>query len=211
MVPLDPRQIARKAVGRALSGRGRAGAERLAGVHVSPAGERPGDTPQPGAGAREGRDDPARPLRVAVGADHGGFALKCDLIEWIRDLGMLSIDLGTHGEAAVDYPDFARAVAEAVREERADLGVCVDGAGIGSAIAANKVPGVRAANCWDTATASNAREHNFANVLCLGGPRLAPSLALDILRTFLTTPTGAARHARRVDKIQRIEARYSRS
>jgi len=149
-----------------------------------------------------------RPLRIALGADHGGYPLKCDLVDWVRDLGHVPLDLGTHGPAVVDYPDFAFAVAEAVAEGRVDLGVCVDGAGIGSTIVANKVPGVRAANCYDVASAQNAREHNFANLLCLGGPRLAPSLALEILRAFLTTPTGAARHARRVDKISSIEARY---
>jgi len=208
--PTDPRRIARRAAGRALSERGLPGAPRLPGVHVTgdgpEAAPRIGSDPAPAALA----GDPERTtLRVALGADHGGYPLKGDLIAWVRELGMLPLDLGTHGQAAVDYPDFAQAVAEAVREGRADFGVCVDGAGIGSAMAANKVPGVRAANCWDVASASNAREHNFANVLCLGGPRLAPSLALEILRTFLTTPTGAERHARRVDKITRIESRYS--
>lgn len=211
--PADPRRIARRAAGRALSERGLSGTPRRPGVHVTGSGDQA--APRIGGGIGRQPDaplagDPERTtLRVALGADHGGYPLKGDLIAWVRELGMLPLDLGTHGEAAVDYPDFAQAVAEAVREGRADFGVCVDGAGIGSAMAANKVPGVRAANCWDVASASNAREHNFANVLCLGGPRLAPSLALDILRTFLTTPTGAERHARRVDKITRIESRYS--
>ena len=151
------------------------------------------------------------PLRIAIGADHGGYALKCDLIDWIRDLGHLPIDLGCHGESAVDYPDFAEAVADAVADGRCSLGVCIDGAGIGSTMAANKVPGIRAANCYDIASAQNAREHNYANVLCLGGPRIAPSAALEILRAFLTTPWGAERHGRRVEKITRIEQRHART
>ena len=107
------------------------------------------------------------------------------------------LDLGTHDETAVDYPDFARAVAEAVAEGRADLGVCIDGAGIGSAMTANKVPGVRAANCWDVASARNAREHNYANVLTLGGRWLSPLGASEILAAFLSTPRGEERHGRR--------------
>lgn len=204
----DPRKVARRALGRALSLRGletpgATATDRVRGVHVTAENSRPGTKPA----AEPLLDSRPRTLRVALGADHGGYALKADLIDWVRDLGMLPIDLGTHGEAAVDYPDFAFAVADAVQGGRADFGVCVDGAGIGSTMAANKVPGIRAANCFDVASAKNAREHNFANVLCLG--RLAPSLALDILRAFLSTPTGAARHARRVDKITQIEARYT--
>jgi len=148
-------------------------------------------------------------LRVALGADHGGFETKEAIKGWLRELGHLSIDLGTHDTSAVDYPDFARAVAEAVASGQADFGVCVDGAGIGSAMAANKVPGARAAMCYDRKTAENAREHNFANVLSLGGPMLGLGACRQILTAFLTTPEGAARHARRVDKIRAIEARYS--
>ena len=204
----DPRKVARRALGRALSLRGLetpncATQKPLPGVHVTAASSGPGTQPE----SAPSSPTPSKTMRIALGADHGGFALKADLIDWVRDLGMLPIDLGTHGEAAVDYPDFAFAVAEAVRAGRADFGVCVDGAGIGSTMVANKVPGIRAANCFDVASAQNAREHNFANVLCLG--RLAPGLALDILRAFLSTPTGAARHARRVDKITQIEARFT--
>ena len=154
---------------------------------------------------------PTGPLRIAVGADHGGFPLKVELLDWIRSLGHTPVDLGTTGTAAVDYPDFAGAVAEAVADGVCDLGICIDGAGIGSAMAANKVPGVRAANCWDPASARNAREHNYANVLCLGGPRLERPAALEILETFLNTPWGAERHGRRVAKITRIEERYART
>lgn len=150
-------------------------------------------------------------LRVAVGCDHGGFAMKRDVLAWIREAGHAPVDFGTRDENAVDYPDFARAVAEAVASGQCDLGVVLDGAGIGSAIAANKVPGVRAATCCDVAMAKNAREHNFANVLSLGAKMIARGVAHDIVRAFLSTPTGADRHRRRVDKITAIEQRYSKT
>jgi ribose 5-phosphate isomerase B len=146
-------------------------------------------------------------LRVAIGADHGGYPIKEQIKGWLSELGHVAIDLGTHDTNAVDYPDFAGAVAEAVADGRADFGVCVDGAGIGSAMAANKVPGARAAMCYDEKTARNAREHNFANVLSLGGPMLGEQACEAILRAFLTTPEGAPRHARRVAKIMELEAR----
>jgi ribose 5-phosphate isomerase B len=160
----------------------------------------------PGVGLAEDRCPKAgEPLRVAVGADHGGFRLKSDVIAWLRELGHRPIDLGTHDENAVDYPDFALAVAKAVAEGRADLGVLVDGAGIGSAMAANKVAGVRAANCHEPRMAKNAREHNYANVLTLGAGMIGPATAHEVLRTFLSTPWGADRHGRRVGKITAIE------
>lgn len=154
-----------------------------------------------GSGGRGG-------LRVALGADHGGFPMKELIKGWLRELGHQPLDLGTHDTNAVDYPDFARAVAEAVAGGQADFGVCVDGAGIGSCMAANKVPGARAAMCYDERTAKNAREHNFANVLSLGGPMLGEATCRRVLEAFLSTPEGAERHARRVDKIRAIEARY---
>ncbi|MBK7878849.1 MAG: RpiB/LacA/LacB family sugar-phosphate isomerase [Planctomycetes bacterium] len=150
-------------------------------------------------------------MRIALGADHGGFATKRALLEVLREDGHVLLDLGTHDENAVDYPDYARAVAEAVGEGRADVGLCVDGAGIGSAMAANKVPGVRAANCWDVPSAKNAREHNYANVLTLGGKRLTVAQALEILRAFLATSWGEDRHGRRVEKITAIERHYSKA
>jgi ribose 5-phosphate isomerase B len=145
---------------------------------------------------------------VAVGSDHGGFALKKDVVAWVGELGHQAIDFGTRDENPVDYPDFARAVAEAVASGQCQLGIVIDGAGIGSAIAANKVPGVRAATCCDAAMAKNAREHNFANVLSLGAKMITRVAAHDILRTFLATPTGEVRHAKRVAKIGEIERRY---
>lgn len=144
-------------------------------------------------------------VRVAIAADHGGFALKRDVIEWVRSLGHETFDLGTRDENPVDYPDFARAVAEAVAKKNADIGIVIDGAGIGSAMAANKVVGVRAANCWNAATAKNAREHNYANVLTLGAKVITREAAFEVVRNFLATPFGEERHGKRVKKIMDIE------
>lgn len=144
--------------------------------------------------------------RVAVGSDHGGRALKAHVIESLQELGVEARDLGTHDDAACDYPDYAAAVAREVAEGRADLGIVVDGAGIGSAMAANKVSGVLAANCWDERTARNAREHNHANVLTLGAGHLDASSAHSVVEAFLSTPVGEGRHARRVGLIRGLEA-----
>lgn len=148
---------------------------------------------------------------VALGADHGGLAMKEDLKAYLGELGYQVVDCGTFGPEAVDYPDFAYAVARLVADGRAWRGIVVDGAGIGSCMAANKVPGVRAAMCYDHATAVNSREHNDANVLTLGGMLLGRNLARDIVKTWLATEFGGGRHARRVDKITEIEKRYKRS
>jgi ribose 5-phosphate isomerase B len=139
-------------------------------------------------------------LRVAIGADHGGFALKGDVIELVRSLGHEAFDLGTRDENPVDYPDYAKAVADSVARDNADVGIMIDGAGIGSAMAANKIAGVRAANCWNAAAAKNAREHNYANVLTLGAKMIARDVAREVVRTFLTTRWGEERHGRRVAK-----------
>lgn len=157
------------------------------------------------------RGDAAGGRRIAVGCDHGGFALKQELLGWLRALGHVPVDFGTRDENAVDYPDFARAVAEAVAAGQCELGIVIDGAGIGSAIAANKVPGVRAATCCDVAMAKNAREHNYANVLSLGAKMIQRSTAEEIVRAFLATPQGEARHGKRVAKITEIERRYLRN
>lgn len=117
-------------------------------------------------------------------------------------------DCGTHTPDAVDYPDIAVAVATRVADRSSDVGVLVDGAGIGSCIVANKVPGVRAALCYDISTARNSREHNHANVLTLGGALIGEKLAEQIVEEWLKTPWGADRHARRVEKIAAIERRY---
>ena len=142
---------------------------------------------------------------VALGADHGGFPLKEHLKAFLADAGYEVLDLGTYDAQPVDYPDFAVAVAHAVRDARAWRGIMIDGAGIGSAMAANKVAGVRAALCYDLTTAQNAREHNDANVLTLGGSLIGTRLAVDITRTFLATAFGGGRHARRVDKINTLD------
>jgi ribose 5-phosphate isomerase B len=145
---------------------------------------------------------------VALGADHGGFAMKEDLKKYLQELGYNVLDCGTTSTQAVDYPDFAYAVARLVAEGRAACGIMVDGAGIGSCMAANKVPGVRAAMCYDVSTASNSREHNDANVLTLGGGLLGANLARQIVKTWLSTDFGGGRHAGRVNKITAIEKRY---
>ena len=148
-----------------------------------------------------------QPLRVAIGCDHGGFAMKLDVLSWVRELGHRPVDFGTHDENPVDYPDIAAKVARAVADGQADIGVLIDGAGIGSAMAANKVPGIRAANCHEAKMAANAREHNYANVLTLGGRMIKGSTAHEVLRTFLATPWGAERHGRRVGLITALEER----
>src|SRR5262249_18840863 len=144
--------------------------------------------------------------RVAIGSDHGGFALKEILKRAIaEDLGWAVHDCGTHSTDAVDYPDFAAAVAREVASGRCARGVVVDAAGIGSSMAANKIPGVRCALCHDDATALNAREHNDANVLALGARVVHRGLATRLVRLFLTTPFGGGRHERRVQKIMALE------
>lgn len=144
-------------------------------------------------------------LFIAVGADHGGVALKDAIAARLRELGHTVNDLGTNSTEAVDYPDFAIAVARAVASGNAALGVMVDGAGIGSSMAANKVAGARAALCYDITTATNAKEHNNANVLTLGGGLIGKALALAIVETFITVPFAGGRHAKRVDKINALD------
>ena len=145
---------------------------------------------------------------IAVGADHGGYELKEMLKGYLGELGYAVVDCGTDGPSSVDYPDFAFAVAQLVAQGRAWRGIVVDGAGIGSCMAANKVPGVRAAMCYDQATAANSREHNGANVLTLGAGLIGANLARQIVKTWLETPFGGGRHERRVNKIMEIEQRF---
>ena len=145
---------------------------------------------------------------VAVGADHGGFRLKERIVADLLERGLAVRDCGTDGTDPVDYPDFAHAVARLVAAGDCRWGIVVDGAGIGSCIAANKVPGIRAATCWDVSSARNSREHNHANVLALGAGFIGESLALEIVHVWLETPWGGDRHARRVEKITEIEKSY---
>jgi ribose 5-phosphate isomerase B len=148
---------------------------------------------------------------VAIGADHGGFQLKEQLKPLLTELGLAIRDVGVNEEKPVDYPDIAQQVAEMVASGVAARGVIVDGAGIGSAMAANKVPGVRAALCYDKASARNSREHNDSNVLTLGGRLLTRTQAEDVLRVWLGTAFGGGRHAARVAKITQIERKYALS
>ncbi|HLX00212.1 MAG TPA: ribose 5-phosphate isomerase B [Candidatus Acidoferrales bacterium] len=168
----------------------------------------PGATIVPKAAAGAGMDSQGRKI-VAIAADHGGYEMKEKLEEYLKDWGYAVQDLGTKNTEAVDYPDFAAAAAEAVASGRAWRGVVLDSAGIGSAIAANKVPGARAALCYDRATARNSREHNDANILTVGAKLIPLEVAREILAVWLETPFGGGRHARRVEKIRAIEAKYS--
>ena len=145
---------------------------------------------------------------VAIGSDHGGFELKEDLVAYLKDLGYSAHDCGTFSSESVDYPDYAYAVARLVADGRAAWGIVVDGVGIGSCMAANKVPGIRAAMCYDISTARNSREHNNANVLTLGGRMIGTNLARQIVEVWLETPFAGGRHQRRVDKIMEIEKRF---
>lgn len=145
---------------------------------------------------------------VAIGADHGGFALKEQLKGHLHDWGYKALDLGTSSTDAVDYPDFAEAVANAVVRNDAWRGVIIDSAGIGSSIAANKVPGARAALCYDRASARNSREHNDANIISLGARMISAESAREILAVWLDTPFAAGRHQKRIDKIRAIELRH---
>ena len=145
---------------------------------------------------------------IAIGADHGGYALKERLIQHLREQGHQVIDCGTNSPDAVDYPEFALAVASRVADGSCRWGVVVDGAGIGSCMTANKVPGVRAAMCYDISSARNSREHNHANVLTLGAALIGEGLAKQILDTWLATAWGAGRHARRVELITELDRRF---
>ena len=146
---------------------------------------------------------------VAIAGDHGGWRMKDAIGRWLEEHGYAVRDCGTHSDDAVDYPDLALAVAQLVAEGTCQWGIVVDGAGIGSAMAANKVPGVRAANCHDLSSARNSREHNYANVLTLGAGFLGTALALQVVETWLDTEWGAERHGRRVEKISAIERSYT--
>jgi ribose 5-phosphate isomerase B len=146
---------------------------------------------------------------VALGADHGGFQMKELLKPVLAELGFAVYDCGVAEETPADYPDIALKVAEMVAGGQAARGVIIDGAGNGSAMAANKVPGIRAALCYDRSTARSSREHNDSNVLTLGGRLLTATQAEEVLRTWMATPFGGGRHAARIRKITEIEKRYA--
>ena len=147
-------------------------------------------------------------MRIAIAGDHAGFEMKCALAEILRGQGHEVLDLGTHSTAAVDYPDCAQSVADALIGGRADRGIIVCGSGAGVSIAANKVPGIRAAVVHDTYTAHQAVEHDDMNVLCLGARVIGPALAQELVTTFLGARfSGEERHQRRLNKILAMEAR----
>jgi ribose 5-phosphate isomerase B len=147
----------------------------------------------------------AEKLRIALGADHGGFELKEKVRQYLAGKGFQVEDLGTNSTDSVDYPDFARKVAERVAAKGADFGVVICGTGLGVAMTANKVRGIRAAPCSDTISARFARLHNDANVLTMGGRLIDFATAVKILDIFLSTPFEGGRHQRRVDKINATE------
>jgi ribose 5-phosphate isomerase B len=148
-------------------------------------------------------------VRVSAGSDHAGFELKGLLIEHLAFLGHEVVDLGTHSPEPVDYPDFGAAVGQSVTSGDTDLGVCVCGTGMGIAIAANKVHGVRAAAVHDVTSARLAREHNNANVICFGARLLGTEVATDALEMFLRSEFGGGRHLRRIEKIAALEKRQA--
>jgi ribose 5-phosphate isomerase B len=143
--------------------------------------------------------------RIAIGSDHAGFPVKEAIRKYLEAAGYAVDDQGTSSEDSVDYPDFGKAVGERVAARQDDLGIVVCGSGIGISIAANKVPGIRAALAHNVLTARLAREHNDANVLALGARIVTPSAALEMVQTFLNTPYAGGRHQRRLDKITQIE------
>jgi ribose 5-phosphate isomerase B len=148
-------------------------------------------------------------MRIAVGSDHAGFALKQEVAGWLRAEGHEVTDVGTHSTAPADYPDSAEAVGNAIREGRAVRGVLVCGSGVGASVAACKLPGIRAAVCHDSYSAHQGVEHDDMNVLVLGARIVGPALALDLVRAFLGAQfSGDERHVRRLEKVKALEARY---
>jgi ribose 5-phosphate isomerase B len=143
--------------------------------------------------------------KIVIGSDHAGFDEKERARHELEALGVEVEDKGTFSNESVDYPDYAAAVGRAIASGEAERGVLVCGSGIGVAIAANKIPGVRAAVCWNDETARLAREHNDANVICIGSRQVEPSVAAQMIRTFLETDFAGGRHARRVEKIKELE------
>lgn len=146
-------------------------------------------------------------LKIVIGADHAGYSLKEELKAVLQQEGIEFLDVGTMNEESVDYPDFAEDVARKVASKNFDRGVLICGTGIGVAIAANKVKGIRAANCSEPVSARLSREHNNANVLTIGSRIVGSEMAKEILRAWLKAEFEGGRHARRVDKISKIEER----
>lgn len=149
-------------------------------------------------------------MKIAIGCDHGGYNLKGEIINYLESKSIEYKDYGTFTKESCDYPDYALNVAEAVVSKEYDFGILICGTGIGISIAANKVPGVRAALCSDTFSAHATREHNNANILALGERVVGPGLAIDIVDTFLNSEFQGDRHQNRIDKIAKIEEKYYR-
>lgn len=156
------------------------------------------------------RRSAARRKKIALAADHGGFEMKEELKRTLADLGYEFQDFGTHSTDAVDYPDYAHTAARAVARGTCDLAIIIDGAGIGSCMVANKVPRVRAAMCYDAATARNSREHNGANALTLGGKMITVERMREIVEAWLSSDLTEDRHRRRVAKIDSVEREYTK-
>ena len=185
-------------------------AKVVAAIARDTSGDSAESTPDP---ASSGPASPAAPSpasggSIAIGSDHGGFRLKERLAFRLQEQGWQSHDCGTDSTEAADYPEFAHLVAGRVASGESEWGIVIDGAGIGSSMVANKVPGVRAALCYDVSSAANSREHNHANVLTLGAGLVGESLAWQIVQTWLDTPWSEGRHARRVAMIDDVDRRY---
>ena len=149
-------------------------------------------------------------MKIALGCDHGGINLKKEIIKYLESEGYEFKDFGTYTTDSCDYPDYALPVAEAVVNKEFDFGILICGTGIGIGIAANKVPGIRAALCSDTFSAHATREHNDANILTMGERVVGPGLAVDIVKTFLNSSFQGDRHIKRINKITEIEKKYSK-
>lgn len=149
-------------------------------------------------------------MKISIGSDHAGFELKEKMKKFIEELGHEYVDFGTNSNESVDYPDFALKVAESVASKESDRGILICGAGIGMSMAANKVPGIRAALCTDPEMARLSREHNNANILTFGARLMDEDTVKEIVRVFLTTDFAEDRHLRRIDKIKEIERKYNK-
>lgn len=149
-------------------------------------------------------------MKIAIGSDHAGISLKNEVLKHLETKGVEFKDFGTYSEASCDYPDFAEKVAESVVNKEFEFGILVCGTGIGISIAANKVPGVRAALCSDTFSAHACREHNDANILAMGARVVGAGLAFDIVDSFLGAEFEGNRHQKRIDKISQIEKKYNK-
>ncbi len=147
-------------------------------------------------------------MKIAIGCDHGGVELKEEIKKYLFEAGYETKDFGTNSNESCDYPDYAILVAEAVAAKEFNFGILICGTGIGIGIAANKIPGIRAALCSDTFSAHATREHNDANILTIGQRVVGPGLAIDIVKTFLNTKFEGGRHQNRIDKISEIEKKY---